>query len=440
MKNILLIFALLLSFSLGAKDVITEVKQSSEFVKTEFSEKLKALDRVVSVEKLETELFSEKYLVKVEQPIDHTDESKGTFTQRVIVSHNGYANPVVLVCEGYGAQSALRPAYREELTAELNANQVFVEHRYFLVSTPKDCDWTYMTGKNAAADLHNINTMMRELYSGKWISTGISKGGHNTMIYRTYYPDDVDFSVPYVGPVCFNVEDGRHEPFLRNCGTEEERNAILEFQKEILRRKDRLNPMLYKFAENKNMNFLIPKEEVLDYCVLEYSFSFWQWGSSISDIPALDSSDKVLFNYLMDKSGADYFGIPSYEPFFVQAFAELGYYGYDTKPFKGLLTIDSSKGYLERAFLPEAAKSLKFNHELHKDIYKFLKENDPKMIFIYGEIDPWSAAMPDKKLFKGKENMKLYIKERGSHSTRIKSMDEDVKAEIWKQIRLWLEE
>ncbi|MFI3268038.1 MAG: S28 family serine protease [Rikenellaceae bacterium] len=439
-KHIILVFALLFSLSISAKSVISEIKYPTEVVNSEFYEKLKALDKVVSVEKLKTDLFSEKYLIKVEQPIDHTDFSKGTFTQRVIVSHSGYENPVVLVCEGYGATSVMKPTYKEELTTKLGANQVFVEHRYFLESTPEDCDWQYMTGKNAAADLHNINNMLKELYSGKWISTGISKGGHNTMIYRTYYPDDVDFSVPYVGPVCFGVEDGRHEPYIANCGTEEERTAILEFQKEILRRKEALNPMLYAYAEEKNMNFRIPKEEVLDYCVLEYSFSFWQWGSKISEIPALDSSDKELFDYLMKLSGAEYFGIPSHEPFFVQAYAELGYYGYDIKPFKGLLTIDSSKGYLERAFLPEEAKNLKFNHELHKDIYSFLKKNDPKMIFIYGEVDPWSAVMPNEKLFKGKNNMKLYIKERGSHSTRISSMDEDVKNEIWNQINDWLNE
>ena len=33
------------------------------------------------------------------------------------------------------------------------------------------------------------------------------------MFYRTYFPDDVDISVPYVAPLNQSLEDGRHEPF-----------------------------------------------------------------------------------------------------------------------------------------------------------------------------------------------------------------------------------
>ena len=32
------------------------------------------------------------------------------------------------------------------------------------------------------------------------LATGISKGGQATMFYRSYFPDDVDISVPYVAP------------------------------------------------------------------------------------------------------------------------------------------------------------------------------------------------------------------------------------------------
>ena len=80
------------------------------------------------------------------------------------------------------------------------------------------------------------------------ISTGISKGGQTTMLYRAFFPDDVDFSVPYVGPLCKGVEDGRHEPFLRKVGTKAERERIQDFQLEVLKRKSDMLPLLESYC------------------------------------------------------------------------------------------------------------------------------------------------------------------------------------------------
>ena len=47
---------------------------------------------------------------------------------------------------------------------------------------------------------------------------------------------------------------------------------------------------------------------------------------------------------------------------------------------------------MHRLMLPEELKDMPFDKTLSKKITKFLKENDPKMIFIYGQNDPWTAA------------------------------------------------
>lgn len=78
--------------------------------------------------------------------------------------------------------------------------------------------------------------------------------------------------------------------------------------------------------------------------------------------------------------------------FFVQAARELGYYGYDIKPFEKYLSIKSSKNYLHRLMLPEELGDMKFDKRLGRKIVKFLKQNDPKMIFIYGQNDPWTGS------------------------------------------------
>lgn len=403
-------------------------------------EKLASLKGISGIEKLQSDYYPEKYVVRITQPLDHTNPAAGTFTQRVIVSHVGFDRPTILVTEGYGGAYALSPGYQEELSELLNANVVFVEYRYFLESTPEPLNWDYLTAENSAYDLHQVNKVFKQLYSGKWISTGISKGGQTTILYRAFFPDDVDFSVPYVAPVCRGVEDGRHEPFLRKVGTKQERNKIEAFQKEVLTRKSEIVPLMEVLCKEKGLKFRIPMAEVLDYCVLEYPFALWQWGTSVGGIPPLSSDTESLFKHLVNISGPDYFAEnQSHLSFFVQAARELGYYGYDIKPFKKLLTIKSSKGYLNRIMLPEElVGKVEFRPALYNKIISFLKENDPKMIFIYGEVDPWTAAHAP--LFKGKVNEQVYFQPRGSHGARINNMPEEMKEQILTQINKWLEE
>ena len=220
----------------------------------------------------------------------------------MIVSHVGFDRPTVIVTEGYGAAYALNPKYREELSELLDANMIFVEYRYFLESTPEPKDWQYLTAENSADDLHAVRNAFKSIYPGKWIATGISKGGQTTLLYRTFYPDDVDISVPYVAPLCYGVEDGRHEPFLRKVSTPEDRKRIEDFQLEVLKRKAALLPRFEKYCNEKGLKFRAPVEEIYDYCVLEYSFALWQWGTPVSSIPATTASDDEIFAHLLDIS------------------------------------------------------------------------------------------------------------------------------------------
>lgn len=406
----------------------------------ELRQKLAALQGISGIEKLESEVYPEKYLVRITQQVDPKNPAAGTFTQRVVIGHVGFDRPTVIVTEGYGGAYALNPKYQEELTKLLNANLVFVEYRYFLESTPEPKNWDYLTAENSAYDLHHVNQTFRQLYQGKWISTGISKGGQTTCLYRAYFPDDVDFSVPYVAPLNRAVEDGRHEPFLRQVGTKAERDRILAFQKAVLKQKTAIVPMLENYCQEHKLTFRIPMAEVLDYSVLEYPFAIWQWGTPVDQIPEPTASAADLFKHLMEISEPSYFSNEQpYVSFDVQACRELGYYGYDTAPFKGLLTIKSAKGYLNKLMLPtELIDQVEFRPELYHKVYNFLKDNDPKMIFIYGEIDPWSATRVP--TFRGKKNEQIYIQPRGSHRSRIGNMPEEMKKQIMDQIHAWLAE
>ena len=408
---------------------------------TALQEKLKAISHITEIKPLESTEFAEKYVTYFTQPLDHDHPELGNFHQRVIVSHIGFDRPTVIVTEGYGAAYALYPRYREELSKLFNTNMIFVEYRYFLESTPEPRNWKYLTAESSADDLHAIRNAFKTIYPGKWIATGISKGGQTSMLYRTFYPEDVDITVPYVGPLCYGVEDGRHEPFLRQVGTEEERRKIEDFQLEVLKRKATLLPRFEKHCAEKKYEFFGSVEEIYDYSVLEYSFAFWQWGTPVSTIPANDATDDEIYKHFMDISEPSYFAKGGgNESFFIQAARELGYYGYDVKPFKKYLSIKSSKGYLKRLMLPADGKDIKFDKTLGKKITKFLKKNDPRMVFIYGEIDPWSAAAVTWLDTSKKKNMHIFVEPRGSHKARINTLPENMKQEAISIIKRWLEE
>ena len=412
---------------------------------TEFMKNLCVLPGVSDVKKLETTRFPEKYVLKIRQNLDTDNAEAGTFNQRVIVGYVGEDRPTVIVTEGYNADYAMSPSYIEELSDLFDANMVFCEYRYFGESMPKPTDWNFLTVENSLGDLHNVNTTFRKLFKGKWISTGISKGGQTTMFYRTYYPNDVDVSVSYVAPLNKSVEDGRHEPFLRDeVGTKKERKAVHNAQLEMFKRKSSLVEMLEKKVKADGLNFNLPLDEIFDYELMEYPFAFWQWGTPVSEIPSSKDSDEVWFEHLMKVSGPDYFSVPGrYLSFNMQALRELGYYGYEIDPdFKKYCSISSTKDYLRRLMIPESMgewRNVSFDPTLYNKTVEYLKNNDPKHIFIYGEIDPWTASGVAGWLdCSGKQNMRVYVQPRGSHKARIGNMPEDMKAEIMERLNGWL--
>jgi hypothetical protein len=401
---------------------------------------LKSQPEIKSAEKITgNDFFNETWKIMVRQPLDHSDTTKGFFLQRVFVAGKAKENPVVLGTEGYGANYAASPRYINELSAMINSNQITVEHRYFGESWPDSVNWDYLTAINAAADHHAIVEIFKKYYSGKWINTGISKGGQTAIYHRAFYPDDVDVTVAYVAPLNFGVEDGRHEPFLRKVpGTAEQRRKIEEFQIEILKNRDVLVPRMEAYSKEKKYSYRISSDEVFDYCVLEYPFALWQWGRSVDKIPSKDDDIDVLFAHLTEVSSPSYFALEDMEKiksFFVQAARELGYYGYDTKPFKKYLSVKSAKGYLSKIFLPADLK-IQYTKTTAKQVKKFIKNTSSNILFIYGEYDPWSASGFE---VTPKSNLLKIVKPGGFHTARIGNLPAEQKKQVSDILEEWLE-
>jgi len=401
---------------------------------------LKSQPEIKSVEQIPgNDFFTATYKIMIEQEIDHSHPEKGFFLQRVFVADKAVDSPVVFITEGYAASYAASPRYINELSPMLHANQICIEHRYFGESCPKPIDWEYLTVRNAAADHHKVVQIMKRYYTGKWINTGISKGGQTAVYHRWLFPDDVDVSISYVAPFNFGVEDGRHEPFIANItGTPEGRKKVLDFQLSILKNRKEFVPMLQAFCSEKNFHPRLNPEELLDYVVLEYSFAIWQYGTPIEKIPSPDSSKEILFAHLVEISTPMYLsdeGINFFLPFYFQAAHELGYYGYDIKPFKDYLYIKNAKNWLTRIYIPKDLK-IKYDPKTNREVKKFIDTTNTRFLFIYGAWDPWSASAFE---VPAKDNFLKIVKPRGSHNARIGTLPEDQKAQVKAKLEEWLE-
>jgi len=363
----------------------------------------------------------------IEQPIDHRNPDGETFTQRVYISHVDPEQPVVLITEGYDAKYY----YTSEITAQLRCNQLMVEHRYFGKSKPDSINWDYLDTWQAASDHHRIVTMFKELYTEQWISTGISKGGQTVMYHSFYYPDDVDIRIPYVAPLNYGLEDERIYTFLDQVGSPKERRKVKKFQELALKNQVEYLDAFKALSDKKGYTYELVGgiEKAYEYCVLEYSFAYWQWGYVPSNkIPGKLALAEDIIQHMNRVAGFDYFSdqsIVEYRPFFYQALTEMGYYGYDLDAFgKYLQHVDNP---IFTFTIPERV-DLSFNDELSVEIQQYMSEEAENYIFIYGEYDTWSATAVTSI---GDSNSKIFFKEGGSHRTRINNMPEEQKKEVY---------
>lgn len=397
-----------------------------------FKEKLVLLFPDAEITEMEAkDHFSKAYQLVLNQPFDHSNPAAGSFKHYVYLSHTDTKLPTVLVTEGY---NAVPQTY--ELSKIFKGNQVQVEYRFYGKSRPDTIPWQYLKNDLAVEDYHQLVRKLKTLYTGKWIATGISKGGETVLIYKSKYPYDVNVAVPYVAPLIDTQEDSRTQNHINTVGTADCRNKIKEFQRKVLNNRDSVIQEIKNFALLKNMSFTeLSVDEALEYAVLEFPFSFWQWGGNCDDIPLKNATAENLFGYLNKIVGIAFYNDATYYellPSYYQHLTELGYYGFDTEPVKDLLKVVHNP--TNKRFAPKGV-DLTYNEAYIKKVRDYVENKGNKILYIYGELDTWGACAPQPKPHVNA--LKMVLKG-GSHTARIANFSTEEQQLIYDKLQNWL--
>ncbi|CAL2101587.1 PS-10 peptidase S37 [Tenacibaculum sp. 190130A14a] len=431
MKHLQSIF-LLLCISLSIVSCKPEKKETTA---KSLKDQIQALFPTAKIDSIATkDHFTKAYKVVLNQYLNPKNPAEGTFKHHMYISHSDSKKPTVFITDGYSSYNRTT-----ELSNIFRGNQVIVEYRMYGKSRPDSIPWKHLTNDNAIEDYHRIVTKLKSIYNGKWISSGISKGGETTLIYKSKYPNDVDVAIPYVAPLINGTEDQRTTDHINTVGTKECRDHIIALQRRVLENRKEAIEEFKKIATENKLNFTeVPHEEALEYTVLEFPFSFWQWGGGACEqLPPTNASIKEIVRKFHKDVGIGFYsdnGYHTYLPSFYQHLTELGYYGFDFTPVKDLLKVVKSTS--NKRFAPKDV-DLTYNPNYIAKVRDFAENKGNKIIYIYGAYDPWGACAPTPK--SGVDALKMVL-EKADHSTRIKHFSKEDQDKIYDKLQTWLGE
>ncbi|UQA63343.1 S28 family serine protease [Polyangium aurulentum] len=377
------------------------------------------------------------FVLEYQQPADHDAPDGQRFTQRMALHHRDASAPFVLGSSGYFINSTFQQI--REPAQLLGANQLQVEHRFFDPSRPEPTDWSLLTIEQAAADHHRIVEALRPIYSGKWISTGGSKGGMTSIYHRRFFPDDVDGTVAYVAPHSYGIPDPRYLDFVASLGEPDCRQRLQGFQREVLLRRPAMLARMATQAEADGLSYdLLGAEEALDVTAVEFVFGFWQYfdASQCENIPDQAATDDEIWAFLDEivptKQWADHMTV-AYEPYYWQAATQLGYPAVEEAHLADLLL--HPKFDVPTSFvLPGPGKDPVFDSGAMEDITGWLSAEGERILLIYGQNDPYTAAAFE---LGGAKDAYRFIVPGGNHGARILDLPENDRGVALDALEAW---
>jgi hypothetical protein len=397
---------------------------------------LRGLPGVHDVTAMPTQSLGYTYFViHFEQKVDHNNPSSPTFLQEVSLLHHDEINyPMVVHTSGYWDY------YRDrvvELTGLLGANQISIEHRYFGESRPIPTDWSKLTIEQMAADQHAIISALKRVYDGKFLTTGGSKGGMTAIYHRRFYPDDVDGTVPYVAPISFGAPDPRYAPFLDTLGSDTCRQQVRAVATEMLaNRRSVILDKAQTQAQTSNFYYnRVPLGPAVESAIFNLEWAFWQYfgATACTTVPPTTADDTTLWRFLDDISPVSDntdTRIDQFDAYYYQAYEQLGY------PDGGAAYLDPYLQYTDADYLnalPTAQPAYDGGAAM-ADIDKFVREDGERLLFIYGQWDPWTGGQFE--LGSAKDSLML-VQAEGTHGSRITKLAEADREAAFKKLEAW---
>jgi hypothetical protein len=416
---------------------------------------LKSIENVGDLKPFMNEHFGQAYYFNYRQLVDHNDSTKGTFKQQVVLSFVDKDAPTILHTQGYSLSSESNPNIINNRLDSISAphllsalsedygekgydlNCVQVEYRYHGFSLPEGDRnvFNYLSAEQQSKDLHAIVTDLKKALitgDGKWLSTGSSKGGVTSVQYA-YYDEmygwnDIDVHVPFVAPIMTQVSDIRIGDYMITESSKEALPLLEKAYKKLVDDPDIAQATLDAFYAdrtkkgieiNPDSAYLFTLSGVMNN--LFYVESYGDFDTWTKLIPTEnDKPEYYAYFFMLDNNSQDIYRKSANargplrmrnSPFEMQISIDLGNMGDNLSWFlEGKLLSASDKAYLKG--LMEGYKNSKVL-DLQVKVLKNLETTTKKMIFVYGEDDPWTgAAIPDPK----NPNVKKYIVPHGSHT------------------------
>lgn len=398
----------------GCADALAPIPQDTDLL-----DRLNALPGVTAREVPSMVGFGRAFELDFVQPLDHGNPAGPTFIQRAYLTHTKESDPMVFAPNGYA--SNFRSS--QELGLVLRTNTLNVTHRFFIDSEPSPMDWSFLTVRQSVEDHHHIVTLLREIYTGPWVSSGASKSGETVLFHRRFYPDDVDATVAYVAPLLFSAEDPRFQPFLESLGTPEERAAIRGFQRRLLQARDSLLPRFQAWYPAHGLTLSAPVGPAFEGEVMGYEWAFWQYRrAEVSDIPGPTASfDRMLDNLatVAGIAGSADNNRYYFRPYVYQALTEIGYPARDFSYLSDLLVFQQPGDDDTSGFPPGTV--FQYRPETIPDVLHWVQTQGENILLVYGGADPWTAGAIE---LTGQTNALKYTKPGGSHRVRIADLAE----------------
>ena len=338
-------------------------------------------------------LGRQRYELGFRQPVSHDLPNGPSFEQRLWLYHRGADRPMVMLATGYELFDTL-----EELSDRFDVNTLSVEHRFFGASFPDGGQFDFRTLdiRQASFDLHRIRVALAGLYPKPWVSTGGSKGGMTMVYYRRFFPCDVAGTVAYVAPLLGVESDPLFPPFLAGVGGAARadcRARLINLQRRLQQRRAVLEPQV-----RADGGFTIQGSPQIAYenGVVSIYFGFWQYFDAddpqfgCAALPMGMLSDAELLPWAEAFVGGNDEALRPLAAFYYQAATQLGYRARYVAPLADLLQFPDAGG--SRNYVPPFITVHPFDPAPIRDVQTWLATQSSGVIFVYGELDPWSAS------------------------------------------------